>query len=161
MTTRHWRARSLPEGELLGGGSGRGVEAGEELKPSAPKLMLVIRLGRRLSTEAVWRPRPEAPSSYMVRPQLARAWRQMPQTPSRREHAAAQLFHRRASAVGLRYQLQSESDRPWVISMRRNLRLLGVQSRPSSCIPRGCGRAGRPFSQERESVWSMVARPSG
>jgi uncharacterized protein (TIGR00730 family) len=43
----------------------------------------------------------------------------MPQTPSRREHAAAQLFYRRASAVGLRYQLQSESVRPWVISMRR------------------------------------------
>jgi len=41
------------------------------------------------------------------------------QTPSGREQRRCATFHRRASAIGLRYRLQSESDRPWDISIHR------------------------------------------
>jgi hypothetical protein len=160
MTTRHWRARSLPEGELLGGGSGRGVEAGEELKPSAPKLMLVIRLGRRLSTEAVWKPRRrcQAPKwSVLNSPGLGGSCPNSIKTRATPLRNFSPACKRRRLALSTPVRIRC----PVGHQHAPNLRLLGVESRPSSCIPRGCGRAGRPSSRERESVWSTVARPSG
>ena len=69
------------------------------------------------------------------------------QTPSGREQRRCATFHRRASAIGLRYRLQSESDRPWDISIHR------------ICVFSGSSPGHRPAYREAAASHLLAACP--
>jgi hypothetical protein len=148
LSRRHWRKLGLDDFEFIADRMKVAAHLIGLLRCSSVfvwhTLVSQRALARWLTYQAVWKPRRgrQAPKwSVLNLPGLGGKCPKLHQDASTplRSFSPARKHRRLALSISLRIRS------PLGHQHAPNLRLLGVQSRPSSCVPSGRGHAGRPF----------------